>query len=111
MSDPHPFILRGDAATKIVSGQATTVTASDTIQTGLRRVVAVVAAVEEPLTDPDNPALRIFEPVTASIGDQAGAPDAGSFLLKTWKNIDDSNQAAPLATTFGQKVNWIAFGY
>ena len=46
---------------------------------------------------------------TASIGDQAGSPAAGSILIKTWKSTDgDATLIA--ATTFSMKVNWIAFG-
>jgi predicted RecA/RadA family phage recombinase len=91
------------AGIKIARGQATTASASDTIATGLATVVAVV------VSEDDAPVIGA-EWTSASIGDQAGAPVAGSFLLKTWKPTA-ANDATPIAaTTFGKKVNWIAVG-
>lgn len=87
---------------KIARGVHTTVTASDTVATGLSTVVAIVATLE---SDPgDNPLL-----VSASIGDQAGAPAAGSVLIKTWKT-DGTDPTPVAATTFSKKVNWVAIG-
>lgn len=87
----------------IVAGQSTTVAASDTIVTGLSLLVGVVATLD---SDPvDDPFM-----VTASIGDQAGTPAAGSFLLKTWKNTGGTDPTPAAATTFSKKVNWWAFG-
>jgi hypothetical protein len=84
-------------------GQATTVAAVDTIVTGLTTVVSVTATLDsDPVDDP--------EWVSASIGDQAGTPAAGSFLLKTWKNTSGSDPTPLAATTFSKKVNWIAIG-
>jgi predicted RecA/RadA family phage recombinase len=92
------------SALRTVAGQAATVTASDTIVTGLTKVVGVVATLD---SDPgDDPQWA-----TASIGDQAGAPAAGSFLLKTWKNTAGNDPTPLAATTFAKKVNWIAFGF
>lgn len=90
-------------ALRMVRGQHTTVAASDTIVTGLATVVSVVATLD---SDPvDDPCL-----VTASIGDQAGAPAAGSILIKTWKNTGGTDPTPAAATTFGKKVNWVAYG-
>ena len=84
-------------------GQTTTAAASDTIITGLSTVVAVVACLnDDPGDDP--------EWVSASIGDQAGTPAAGSFLLKTWKNTGGTDPTPAAASTFSKKVNWIAIG-
>lgn len=89
---------------RMVEGQKTTVTASDTIVTGLAQVLAVVATFDsDPVDDP--------EFVSASIGDQAGTPAAGSILLKTWKNTGGTDPTPLAATTFGKKVNWVAWGY
>lgn len=88
---------------KMARGQATTVTASDTIVTGLATVVSVVACMDD--NPGDDPML-----VSASIGDQAGTPAAGSFLLKTWKNTGGTDPTPLAATTFSKKVNWIAIG-
>jgi hypothetical protein len=86
-----------------VAGQQTTVAAVDTVVTGLQTVVSVVASLD---SDPgDDP-----EWVTASIGDQAGSPAAGSILVKTWKNTGGTDPTPVAATTFGKKVNWIAVG-
>ena len=96
--------LEASSDLRTVSGQATTVAASDTIVTGLRTLVGVVATL-----DSDPVAGAQF--VTASIGDQAGTPAAGSFLLKTWKATAAGDTALIAATTFTKKVNWTAFGY
>lgn len=86
---------------RVASGQATTATASDTIVTGLDTLVSVVANLDDaPTTDP--------EIATGSIGNQAGAPAAGSFLLQTWKTLGATPVAA---TTFAKKANWVATGY
>ena len=88
---------------KVASGQFTTVTAADTVVTGLNTVTSVVAILE---ADPGlDPGL-----VTAQIGDQAGAPAAGSIIIKTWKFTSNANPTPLAATTFVKKVNWIAIG-
>lgn len=88
---------------KIARGQQTTVTASDTVVTGLATVVAVIASLD---SDPvDDPFM-----CSASIGDQAGAPAAGSILIKTWKNTGGTDPTPLAATTFSKKVNWVAIG-
>lgn len=88
---------------KIARGQTTTASASDTVVTGLATVVAVVASYD---TDPAD--ANDF--VSASIGDQAGAPAAGSILIKTWKTADGADVTPVAATAFSKKVNWIAIG-
>lgn len=91
------------AGYKVARGQHTTVTASDTVVTGLATAVAVVASLD---SDPgDDPFL-----VSASIGDQAGAPAAGSVLIKTWQNTSGTDPTPTAAATFSKKVNWIAVG-
>lgn len=88
----------------IVGGQHTTVAASDTKVTGLAKVIACGCTLD---SDPgDDP-----EWATASIGDQAGAPAAGSILIKTWKNTGGTDPTPLAATTFTKKVNWWAIGY
>lgn len=91
------------AGYKLARGQHTTVAASDTVVTGLTTVIAVVAVLDsDPGLDP------LF--VTASIGDQAGAPAAGSVYIKSWQPTA-ANDCTPIAaTTFGKLVNWIAVG-
>lgn len=92
------------AGLKIAAGQHETVAASDEVDTGLAEVHAVVACFDDdPTADP------VF--VSASIGDQAGSPDAGKVYIKTWKPTNADTDITPIAaTTFGKKVNWIALG-
>ena len=90
------------SGSRVVGGQLTTVTAADTVVTGLALVTSVVASFE---TDPAD----ANELVSAQKGDQAGAPAAGSIVIKTWKT--DGTDPTPIAaTTFSKKVNWIAIG-
>lgn len=84
-------------------GQHVTLSASDEIETGLTNVEQVVAILDD---DPDVDAALI----TATAGDQSGSPDLGNILLKTWKSTGPGNTALIPATSFGQEVNWIAFG-
>jgi hypothetical protein len=92
-----------EAGFRIARGQATTVAASDTIVTGLKSLVAVF------VTYDDSPVAGA-QTATGSIGDQAGTPAAGSFLLKTWKATATADTAVIAATTFSKKVNWVAIG-
>ena len=89
---------------KVVSGQSTTVAASDTIVTGLRKVLYAVASLE------DSPVIGA-DRAQAVVGDQAGTPAAGSFLLKTFKPTSSADTTPIAATTFSKKVNWVAIGY
>lgn len=91
------------AGYKIARGQHTTVAASDTVVTGLNTVVAVVAVLD---ADPGVDPLL----VTASIGNQSGAPAAGSVYIKSWKPTAVNDVTPIAATTFSKKVNWIAIG-
>jgi hypothetical protein len=90
-------------AYRLARGVHETVAASDTVVTGLTTVVAVAAVLEDdPTVDP------LF--VSCSIGDQAGAPAAGSVYIKSWKPTAVNDVTPIAATTFGKKVNWIAIG-
>lgn len=91
------------AGYKIARGQAVTVAASDTIVTGLATVVAAVANLE------DAPVIGC-DRAQALIGDQAGAPAAGSIKINTYKPTGAGDATPIAATTFGKKVNWIAVG-
>ena len=85
------------AGYKIARGVHTTVDEDDTVVTGLATVVAVVACLA---SDP----VAGCSKVTATIGDQAGAPAAGSIQIKSWE-ADET-----VGTTFSKLVNWIAIG-
>lgn len=88
---------------KVARGQFTTVSASDTVVTGLATVVSAVANLE-------SAPILTCDRANANIGDQAGAPVAGSILIKTWMPTSVTNPTPIAATTFAQKVNWIAIG-
>lgn len=87
---------------RLARGVATTASAADTIATGLTTVAAVVVSFQ---TDPADANML----VSATIGDQAGAPAAGSFILKTWKT-DGTDPTPVAADAFSKAVNWIAIG-
>lgn len=88
---------------KVARGQHTTIAASDTVVTGLATVVAAIAVLE---SDPTSDPLH----VSCAIGNQAGAPAAGSIYIKTWKPTAADNTAPIAATTFTKLINWIAIG-
>ncbi len=92
----------GRSDLKEAYGQVTPAVASATVVTGLAYVSSVVVTLD------GDPAAGVGDVayVTASTGDQAGTPAAGSFLLKSWQ--DDFVTAA---TTNWLKVNWRAMGY
>ena len=103
-ADTEGKVLLAGPQLKTVGGLATTVAASDTIVTGLTKLLGVVAGLNDAPTD-------ALAAVNADIGDQAGSPAAGSFLLKTWKNTSGTDPTPLAATAFGAKVAWLAFGY
>lgn len=90
------------AGYKIARGVAA-VTGTGTVVTGLATVVAVVAT---PQTDPDGVTLAM---VSATIGDQAGSPAAGSVILKAWK-VTATGNATLIAATAAASINWVAVG-
>lgn len=82
------------------------ITGTGTVVTGLATVVAVTATAQDDL---DGDALA---GVSATIGDQAGAPAAGSVILKCWKVTTGGAAGNPtlIAATAAKSVNWIAVG-
>jgi hypothetical protein len=95
--------IKNLAFAPVAFGQATTASASDTVVTGLKNVAAVVASFD---SDPGD--ANMF--VSATIGDQAGTPAAGSIIIKTWKSADGTDPTPVAATSFSKKVNWVAWG-
>lgn len=91
-------------AVQFVSGQHTTVAASDTVNTGLGTVLGCVANLE------DAPVIGC-DRAQAVKGDQAGTPAAGRVLIKSFQPTATGNATPIAATTFSKKVNWIAWGY
>ncbi len=90
---------------KIARG-VSAVTGTLTVVTGLATVVAVIATAQDDL---DGDALA---GVSATIGNQAGAPAAGSVILKAWKVTTGGAAGNPtlIAATAAKSVNWIAIG-
>jgi hypothetical protein len=83
------------AGYKVARGVAA-ITGSGAVVTGLATIVAVV----------DGVALAA---VSATIGDQAGSPAAGSITLKAWK-VTATGDATLIAATAAASINWIAVG-
>jgi hypothetical protein len=79
------------------------ITGTGTVATGLATVVAVIATAQDDL---DGDALA---GVSATIGDQAGNPAAGSVIIKAWKNNADGD-ATMVAATAEKNINWVAVG-
>lgn len=98
------YLLSGTTASKkVVGGQATTATATDTVVTGLATVTSCMASYD---TDPADANFL----VSCTIGDQAGSPAAGSVIIKQWQNTSGSDPTPAAGASFSKKVNWIAFG-
>lgn len=87
------------AGIRIASGVHQQAAASDTIATGLTTVTAVLVSWRDTPT-----ANQTF--VTATVGNQTGAPAAGSFIGKTFKSTYDA------ADTFTDNLSyyWLAIG-
>ncbi len=90
---------RGDL--KLEYGIHTNVAASDTLTTSTLSVV--LGAVATPQSDPAATASVAF--CSCDVGDQAGTPAAGAFLMKSWE------ADGTVATSFGETINWLAWGY
>lgn len=91
------------AGYKIARGQATTASASDTVATGLTTVVSVVCSYETDVADANSW-------VTCQVGNQSGAPAAGSIVVKSWQNTSGTDPTPTAAGSFSKLVNWIAIG-
>lgn len=97
------LLVAGAAAGYKIARGVAAVTGTATVATGLATVVAVVAT---PSTDPDGTSLAA---VSATIGNQSGAPVAGSVILNCWK-ITAADNGALVAADAEKSVNWIAIG-
>ncbi len=93
------------AGYKVARGIAA-ITGSGTVVTGLATVVAVFA------TAADNLDGDTLAGVSASIGDQAGLPAAGSVYLKAWKVTTGGASGNPtlIAASVAKNINWVAVG-
>ncbi len=97
------LVATGSGTGGAVRGGVASITGSGTVVTGLTTVTAVVATMQA------DASLTNGIEVTATIGDQAGTPAAGSVILKVWKPTG-SGDVTPIASAAAVSVNWIAFG-
>jgi len=98
------LLVQGVAAGyKIARGTITPVSESDTVVTGLATVVAAVASLK------GAPTLTCMF-VAADIGNQAGAPAAGSIYIKTYKPTATTDVTPTSSTTPWSAIDWIAIG-
>lgn len=96
------IVQRGVDINGVVAGVHATVTASDNVTTGLRKVRGVIACVNSDLADTD-------QWITASVADQYATP--GVITIKTWMPTGAAD-ITPTAGVggFGLNVSWLAFG-
>jgi len=95
-------VLAAGSGYKLATGVAT-VTGSATVATGLTTVVSVTATMQEDFS------LTNGIGCSGSVGDQSGAPAAGSVVIKCWKPTA-SNDVTPIASGAALHVNWTARG-
>ena len=91
------------AGYKTARGTLAPVSGSDTVVTGLATVVAAVASLK------GAPTLTCMF-VAADIGNQTGAPAAGSIYIKTYKPTAVNDVTPIAATTPWSAIDWIAIG-
>jgi len=93
------------AGYKVARGQHTQVAASDTVVTGLATVVAVIVSFDSAPT-----VKQLF--CAGQIGNQSGAPAAGSILIKTFKPTAVNDVTPIPATDFTDNlvISWVAIG-
>lgn len=96
-------LVGGASGGYMVARGVSAVTGTADVATGLTTVVAVLATAQDDL-DGDT-----LAGVSATVGDQAGTPAAGSVTLKCWKN-DADGDATMVAATAEKNVNWVAIG-
>jgi hypothetical protein len=97
----NPLVGAG-ASYKLARGVAS-ITGSGDVVTGLASVVSIVVT---PVSDLDGTTLA---GCSATIGNQSGAPAAGSVTIKCWK-ITTADNGALIAADAAKSVNWIAIG-
>jgi hypothetical protein len=93
----------GNGLFKTARGTTTPTSAAHTVATGLTTVVAVVASFK------GAPTLTHML-LAADVGNQAGAPAAGSFILRGYKPTAVGDVTPIAATTPWGAVDWIAIG-
>lgn len=98
------LLAAGVAANYTIARGVTAIAAASTdIVTGLATVVAVVASMV------GNPSLTHMS-VSATVGDQAAAPAAGSIRVLAWKPTGAADVTPIAATSPFGNVAWICIG-
>lgn len=95
------FVNKSDHLDAVASGSYTTVAASDSVTTGLREVLYVMAQLGS------DPVLAV-DRATVAIANQVTSP--GVITIKTWKPTGTTDATPVAATTFSKVVHWLAFG-
>lgn len=95
------LVLKSGGVLAVASGNFTTVTASDTVVTGLREVLGAVCTLT---SDP----VAAVSFASVAIPDQIANP--GTLTVKTWKLTATADTAPIAATTFSKVVTWLAWG-
>lgn len=97
------FRVRGQGLAQVASGTVLPTTGTNTIVTGIGRVLtAAVASLRGALS-------LTHHGVTCDIGNQAGAPAAGSIILTHTKPTGAADVTPIAATTPWVNVDWIAY--
>lgn len=91
------------AGLKVARGTLTPDAQSKTVVTGLTTVVAAIAQLK------GAPTIN-HSMVAADVGDQNGAPAAGSILIKSYKPASNADPTPATATANWVAVDWIAIG-
>lgn len=97
------LVANGSVAGARTASGVATVTGTATVATGLTTVTSIQATMQA------DASLTNGIAVTATIGDQAGTPAAGSVILKVWKPTA-SGDVTPVASAAAVAVNWFAVG-
>lgn len=102
-ADLNAVVVGAAGGYKLARGVAAIDAASKDVATGLTTVVAAVVSM---VGDPDM--NHMYSSVT--VGDQAGAPAAGSIRIKSWKPTAVDNCTPVAAGVTFCNVSWIAIG-
>ncbi len=97
------FRIRGQGLAQVVAGTVTPTTGANTIVTGIGRVLTgAVCSLKDAIS-------LTHMHSTCDIGDQAGAPAAGSIIITHTKPNSNADVTPNPATTPWSDVDWIAY--
>ena len=97
------YRVRGQDVAQIASGTVVPTTGSDTIVTGIGRILtAAIASLKGAIS-------LTHMNSTVSIGDQAGSPAAGSIIITHTKPTGVADVTPVAATTPWSAVDWVAY--